>query len=237
MNFIPKYKVAKEPQFLRSKTLPQENRLNLNTNFGLIEEEKISNENLRQEIKKLTEENIRLKQNNSEIMRKAEIIRQNYEMEIKQLKEANASLNQEIIKLKEDNAKLRQNKTISEDMEKIKQNYEIKIKELSRKITTLTNMSTGFSQNDNIVTTLFPGERAMSVLFMTMGSQDIQNYAMTCKNTDLFVTLEEKLYMDYPQYKNCETYFLVNSKRVKRFKTIEENNIKSNDIISLFICE
>ena len=163
-----------------------------------------------------------MKQNNSEIMRKAGIFRQNYEKEIKQLKE--------------DIVKLRQNKT-SEDIEKIKQNYEIKIKELSRKITTLTNKSTGFSQNDNIVTTLFPGERAMSVLFMTMGSQDIQNYAMTCKNTDLFVTLEEKLYMDYPKYKNCETYFLVNSKRVKRFKTIEENNIKSNDIISLFICE
>ena len=169
-------------------------------------------------------------------MRKAGIFRQNYEKEIKQLKEENASLNQEIIKLKEDIVKLRQNKT-SEDIEKIKQNYEIKIKELNRKLTTLTNMSTGFSQNDNIVTTLFPGERAMSVLFMTMGSQDIQNYAMTCKNTDLFVTLEEKLYMDYPKYKNCETYFLVNSKRVKRFKTIEENNIKSNDIISLFICE
>ena len=236
MNFIPKYKVAKEPQFLRSKTLPQEYKLNLNANFGLIEEEKISIENLKQEIKKLTEENIRLKQNNSEIMRKAGIFRQNYEKEIKQLKEENASLNQEIIKLKEDIVKLRQNKT-SEDIEKIKQNYEIKIKELNRKLTTLTNMSTGFSQNDNIVTTLFPGERAMSVLFMTMGSQDIQNYAMTCKNTDLFVTLEEKLYMDYPQYKNCETYFLVNSKRVKRFKTIEENNIKSNDIISLFICE
>ena len=72
---------------------------------------------------------------------------------------------------------------------------------------------------------------------MTMGKQDIQNYAMTCKNTDLFVTLEQKLYIDFPEYKNYDTYFQVNARRVKRFKTIEENNIKSNDIIAIFVIE
>ena len=72
---------------------------------------------------------------------------------------------------------------------------------------------------------------------MTMGNQDIQNYAMTCKNTDLFVTLEEKLYNDYPKYKDYDTFFQVNTRKIKRFKTIEENNIKSNDIISIFIIE
>ena len=72
---------------------------------------------------------------------------------------------------------------------------------------------------------------------MTMGNQDIQNYAMTCKNTDLFVTLEEKLYNDYPKYKNYDTFFQVNTRRIKRFKTIEENNIKCNDIISIFIID
>jgi hypothetical protein len=72
---------------------------------------------------------------------------------------------------------------------------------------------------------------------MTMGNQDIQNYAMTCKNTDLFVTLEEKLYNDYPKYKDYDTFFQVNTRKIKRFKTIEENNIKNNDIISIFIIE
>ena len=72
---------------------------------------------------------------------------------------------------------------------------------------------------------------------MTMGNQDIQNYAMTCKNTDLFVTLEEKLYNDHPKYKTYDTFFQVNTRKIKRFKTIEENNIKSNDIISIFIIE
>ena len=133
---------------------------------------------------------------------------------------------------------------IKTDKDNIKKEYETKIKELNEKLTSIqtkaSNINTslvGFNPNNNIVTTLFPGERAMSVLFMTMGNQDIHNYAMTCKNTDLFVQLEEKLYNDYPDYKNYDTYFQVNTRRIKRFKTIEENNIQSNDIITLFVCD
>ena len=70
-----------------------------------------------------------------------------------------------------------------------------------------------------------------------MGNQDIGHYAVVCKNTDLFVRLEEKLYNDYPQFKNYETYFEVKTKRIKRFKTLDENKIKNGDIINVFIVE
>ena len=82
-----------------------------------------------------------------------------------------------------------------------------------------------------------PGEKIFSVLFMTQGNNDINNYAMSCKNTDLFVRLEEKSYDDYPEHKNYETYFMVNTRRILRFKTMDENKIKNNDIISVFIYE
>jgi len=72
---------------------------------------------------------------------------------------------------------------------------------------------------------------------MTQGSQEIINYAMPCKNTDLFVRLEERLYNDFPKFRNVETFFMVNTRRILRFKTLEENKIKSNDIISLFVNE
>ena len=72
---------------------------------------------------------------------------------------------------------------------------------------------------------------------MTQGNQDIINYSMVCKTTDLFVRLEERLYIDFPKYKNYETYFMVNARRILRFKTLEENKIKNNDIISLFFNE
>ena len=72
---------------------------------------------------------------------------------------------------------------------------------------------------------------------MTQGSQDIANYSMACKNTDLFVRLEERLYNDFPKYRNFDNYFMINKRRILRFKTLEENNIKHNNIISLFVIE
>ena len=70
-----------------------------------------------------------------------------------------------------------------------------------------------------------------------MGTQDIMNYSLICKNTELFVRLEERLYEDFPQFKNYETFFEVNTRRIKRFKTIDENNIKSKDLINIFIVD
>ena len=55
--------------------------------------------------------------------------------------------------------------------------------------------------NNHIVTGLKRGETVMSINIMTMGNQDIANYSIPCKNTDLFVKVEEKIYMDYPKYK------------------------------------
>ena len=72
---------------------------------------------------------------------------------------------------------------------------------------------------------------------MTQGNFDINNYTMSCKSTDLFVKLEKRLYNDYPEYKKKETYFLVNARKIKRFLTVEENKIKNNDIISLFVVD
>ena len=70
-----------------------------------------------------------------------------------------------------------------------------------------------------------------------MGNQDIGHYAVVCKNTDLFIRLEEKLYDEYPDFKNYETYFEVKTKRIKRFKTLDENKIKNGDVINIFIIE
>ena len=145
-------------------------------------------------------------------------------------------------RLKDENRILIEKNTLF--LEKFK-NYEAEIKKLKEELTSITTQTQTQTQtnelnifkSNNIVSNLLPGENALSVLFMTMGKQDIQNYAMTCKNTDLFVTLEQKLYIDFPEYKNYDTYFQVNARRVKRFKTIEENNIKSNDIIAIFVIE
>ena len=75
----------------------------------------------------------------------------------------------------------------------------------------------------------------MSINFVSMGNQDIGHYSLVCKNTDLFVRIEERLYEDFPDFKEYETYFEVRTKRIKRFKTLDENKIKNGDVINVFI--
>ena len=84
---------------------------------------------------------------------------------------------------------------------------------------------------------LNPNDKIISVNFVSMGNNDIGHYSLVCKYKDLFVKLEERLYNDFQQFTNYETYFEANGRRVKRFKTLEQNNIKNNDIINIFIIE
>ena len=50
----------------------------------------------------------------------------------------------------------------------------------------------------------------------------------------MFVRLEEKLNNDFPEYKDYETYFMVNGRRIRRFKTLNENHIKNRDLVCVF---
>ena len=47
--------------------------------------------------------------------------------------------------------------------------------------------------------------------------------------------LEEKLNNAFPMLKKHEAYFLVNTRRIKRFQTLDENKIKNDDAISVFL--
>ena len=87
------------------------------------------------------------------------------------------------------------------------------------------------------LSSLEPNDKIIGVNFVSMGNNDIGHYNLVCKTRDLFVKLEERLYNDFPQFKNYETYFEVNGKRIKRFQTLEQNKIKNNDIINIFIIE
>ena len=75
------------------------------------------------------------------------------------------------------------------------------------------------------------GEKLMTVIFVS-GDQAI-HYALICKNTDIFSTLEIKLYEIYPVYKESENYFLINGKKINKYKSLEKNGIKNSDIITL----
>ena len=59
------------------------------------------------------------------------------------------------------------------------------------------------------------------------------DYSIPCKDSTTFVKMEEKLYDEYPEYKETDNFFLVNGNRVKRFKTIKENQIKNGKPVIL----
>ena len=77
-------------------------------------------------------------------------------------------------------------------------------------------------------------EEFISVNFVSMGSQDINNYSIVCKQSWLFSKLEEKLYKDFPQYNKPETYFMFKANMIERNKTLKENNIGNNSIVNVF---
>ena len=79
-------------------------------------------------------------------------------------------------------------------------------------------------------------EKTMVVHFVS-NSQDIQNYSLICKSTDLFEKLEEKLFKDYPKYTKNKTFFLANGNRIETSKTLEENKIKNNSVINVVLYE
>ena len=78
---------------------------------------------------------------------------------------------------------------------------------------------------------LSPGEKLITIKFIST-DQKI-NFNTFAKKTDIFTKLETSLYKYYTQYKETENYFLVNGKKVNKHKTLEENKINDNDILTL----
>ena len=75
-----------------------------------------------------------------------------------------------------------------------------------------------------------PDEKLISIKFIH--SPDI-DYTIIAKNTDDFLNIEKELYEKFPNYKNSENNFLLNGKKINKYKTLRENNIKNNDIITI----
>ena len=57
---------------------------------------------------------------------------------------------------------------------------------------------------------------------------------MVCKPDDIIVKLELKLYNEFPDYKEYNTFLMDNGSIIKRFKTVEENGIKNGDTIIIY---
>ena len=73
------------------------------------------------------------------------------------------------------------------------------------------------------------GEEIIAIFFTSV-NQDIHR-PISCKNTDTFAKIEEKIYNEYPIYKDNNTYFTVNGNVINKYKTLKENGIKDGNTI------
>ena len=72
----------------------------------------------------------------------------------------------------------------------------------------------------------------MSIIFISSDQNIISSFI--CKNTDTFDILEKKFYERYPEYKGLDNIFILNGRKINKNKSLDENKIKSNDIITIF---
>ena len=76
----------------------------------------------------------------------------------------------------------------------------------------------------NNLSQLYKMEEIISINF-TSSDQKI-NYSLACDRNNIFAEIEEKLYKEYPEYRETNNYFLHEGKTFLRFKTLKENKIR-----------
>ena len=119
------------------------------------------------------------------------------------------------------------------------------ITNLNKRIKELENISNNKINTNNIIELeneiklfrtyykLSDNEKLISIKFIST-NQEI-DFTVIAKNTDNFSNIEKMLYDKYPKYIEFENYFLVNGNKINKHKTLEQNKIKNNDILTLGI--
>ena len=190
--------------------------LEMPINKNLAQENKVVDNKVECKIYKEEKKN-RIENQNKEYINKInEFEKYIKELETK-IKEKDIILNEEKIKNENLNKKLKELQNISN------KNLDI------NNIIELKNEIKLFREYNNFS----EGEKLISINFASL-EQDI-DYSIIIKNTEIFSKIEIMLYNKYPKYTETENYFLVGGNRINRNKTLEKNNIKNNDIITLYI--
>ena len=94
-------------------------------------------------------------------------------------------------------------------------------KNLNRLNTLRASLSLNFDDDEKIMCVIFQNQE-----------QSI-HYPVICTNKMIFNNVTNKLFEEYPQYKESFNFFLVNGNQIFPSKTIEENGIKYGDVIML----
>ena len=133
------------------------------------------------------------------------------------------------------NSKIKIIKNYENELKNIKNTLSVKdnnIFNLNNQINNLNSQINDLKLKNNKIKVKFGFDEIVTVLIKSIDQK--VDTALTIQKSELFVRLEEQLYDEYPEYKDLDNiYFTVNGNKIKRFRTIQENNLKNKDKILL----
>ena len=157
----------------------------------------------------------------------------------------NDAKDKEILRLKEELNKA--NKIINEQKLKI-QNLEMQLNTMSSKYNKgaqlyqtnvypksqeLSNVRLPLQHSNSLNSPYVNRSKMMAVNFISMDSRI--HFAVPCIGQETFAEVEERLYKQFPEYRETNNTFLANGRPVLRFKTIIQNNIGTGLPVTLVL--
>ena len=146
-----------------------------------------------------------------------------------ELSKAKKIIEQQKLTINDLQNKLNNNTTIINNLNNIINNYQNII---NQKDVELNNFRGQLNNNINIQKNV-NFDDIMCVNFIS--SDQNVHYAASYLKTNTFAEIEEKLYKQFPKYKETNNTFLVNGTTVLRFKTIAENKIGNGLQVTLIV--
>ena len=147
-----------------------------------------------------------------------------------QLNNANKIINEQRLKIQELQNNLKNyNSNIINNLNKDITNYKNLIIQKDLELNNYKmQLSKNIPNNSN-----FNINDMMCVNFIS-GDQQV-HFAVPCLKQNTFAEVEEKLYQQFPAYRETNNNFIANGNLVLRFKTIEENKIGNGKPVTLIV--
>ena len=145
-----------------------------------------------------------------------------------ELSNAKKIIEQQKLTINELQNKLNNNSNIINNLKDTINNYQNII---NQKDVELNNLRTQL--NDNKIKKNIDYDDIMYVQFIS--SDKNVHFMVSCLKTNTFAEIEEKLYRQYPQYRETNNSFIAYDTQVLRFKTIAENKIDTGLSVTLIV--
>ena len=157
-------------------------------------------------------------------------------MELKnKLIKANKIIEQQKSTINELQNKLNSYNTNINNYQNIINQKDLELNNLRIQLNNMNNMNNMINMNNNIQSNNLNVNfnDIMTVNFIST-DQNV-HFAVSCLKTNTFAEVEEKLYKQFPEYRETNNSFLANGSQVLRFKTISENKIGNGLPVTLVV--